>query len=231
MKRIVPTSLFVLMALLCWSSCQKTAVDLKSPTQLGIRLGLGTNYLPPADGLTLTEGYLRVTSIELKGSRVEGEPFVFKRKFPEGIRVSFNALHAMDELVFDVPRGDYNELVVILVVEAQVAQPTLWLEGAYVWAPPLNANAVVQAQWRRACRFEVNLLGVGGNRILDEQPTAPQLLFQPYAWFADTDAIKWDRAYYFTTGQERIMPINAQDNNDLFAAADRVLGDLLTTQW
>lgn len=231
MKYRVPTSLFALMALLCWSSCQKPAVDLKSPTQLGIRLGLGTDYLPPADGLTLTEGYLRVTSIELKGSRVMGAPFAFKRKFPDGIHVPFNVPNALVELVFDVPKGDYNKLVAILEVEAQATRPTLWVEGTYTWAPPLNASAVVQAQWRRACRFEVNLLGTGGHRTLDEQPTAPQLLFQPYAWFADTDVIKWNHAYYFTTSKGRIMPINAQYNNDLFIVADRVLGNLLTTQW
>lgn len=231
MKRSLPIAFCALMAILCWSSCQKPAVDLKSPTQLGIRLGLGTDYLSPVDGLTLTEGYVRVTGVELQGVREEGEPFAFKRQFEEGLMVRFNATDALEDLVFDVPRGNYKELVAVLEVEAQPAQPTLWVEGAYHWTRPTVATATVQAQWRRAFRFEIDLLSASGNRILDEQPVYPQLVFQPYAWFADTDASKWNQAYYRTTVNGRILPINTQDNSDLFLVADRVLGDLLTTQW
>lgn len=231
MKRIIPIALCVLMAILCCSSCRQPTVDIKSPTQLGIRLGLGTDYLPPADGLTLTEGYLRITGVELQGIRAEGAPFTFKRQFPEGLKVPFNTIEALEDLVFDVPRGTYKELVAVLEIEAQSTRPTLWLEGEYNWTRPTVATAIVQAQWQRAFQFEVDLLETSGHRVLDEQPMYPQLVFQPYAWFADTDASKWNQAYYLTTVQGRILPINTQDNNDLFMVADRVLGDLLTTQW
>lgn len=230
MKATIPFLLCLLTTLLLESGCQKPNTDLKTPTQLGIRLGLGADYQPPADGLSLTEGYVRLTRIALRGERVEGEPFQFERQFEGGLTVDFNAAQALEDLVFDVPMGDYKHLIATLEA-APSAGNSVAVYGEYEWIQPTSAIATVAMTWERACRWEIDLLAGSQNRMLDEQAQAPRLVFQPYAWLATTDPNKWDRADYTTSAQGRLMRINALHNTNLFGAADPLLGTFVTTQW
>lgn len=231
MKTLIPSPLLLLALLLLSSGCQEETPTLKKPTQLGLRLSLGTDYLPPSDGLTLKEGHLVLSSIVLKGERLEGEPFQFERNFPGGLSVDFDGAEALDDLVFDVPMGDYRQLTVVLETVDGANGPSCWIGGQYQWLNPPRATAAVELSWQRVGRFEVDLLAGTHTRVLDEQPQAPQIVFQPYGWLTTTDPNKWDRADYDNTAQGRLMRINKIDNNNLFALADPLWGTLLTTQW
>lgn len=231
MTTTLRTSASLLLSVLLWSSCGKSNLHLKAPTQLGIRFGLGADYLPPADGLTLDKGHFILSAFEIKGVRTEGEVFTFNRTFSNGLRVDFNAPNALEDLVFDIPMGTYRSLSVSFDLLEQPTQPSCEVVGQYEWAGPFSSIADVKVRWMRACHFETNLIAVGQERRLDASEQVPQLVFQPYAWFADTGPDKWNHADYRTDPEGRVMNVDANNNSNLFAVADDAIGQTITTQW
>lgn len=210
------------------ASCGKDDV-LKEPTQVGICFALNSDGVGGSDRLVLDNGYVVLGSFEVEGQRKRGASFHFKRTFPNGLRFDFNAMNRVEDLVFDLPQGEYENLTVRFSTLEQVGNPCLVVGGNYTYRQPINGSAWVDISWGASKSFERTVTTAQGTPIfvLDENAKMITLSIQPKLWFQNISEVKLEQARCTTQSRGQVMLIDQSNNDNMFQTIDVELGTTL----
>ncbi|MFK7798799.1 MAG: hypothetical protein AB8E82_15215 [Aureispira sp.] len=210
------------------SSCGKDDL-LKEPTQVGVCFALNSDGVGGSDRLTLNTGYVILGSLEIEGQRKRGASFHFKRTFPTGLRFDFNATNRVEDLLFDLPQGEYENLTVRFSTLEQAGNPCLMVGGNYTYRQAINGSAWVDISWGSRAYFERTVMTTQGTPIftLDENSKMITLSIQPKLWFQNISEVKLEQARCTTQPRGQVMLIDQTNNDNMFQTIDVALGTTL----
>lgn len=210
------------------TSCSKDNI-FKEPSQVGVCFALNSGGVGGSDRLALSNGYVILGSMELEGERKRGASFHFKRTFPTGLRLDFNATNRVEDLLFDLPQGEYEKLTVRFSTLAQTGNPCLLVGGNYAYRQAASGSSWVDISWESSKSFECIVTTTQGTPIftLDENSKMITLSIQPKLWFQNISEIKLEQAYCTTQPRGQVMLINQNNNNNMFQTIDVELGTTL----
>lgn len=209
------------------ASCGKDDI-LKEPTQVGVCFALNSAGVGGSDRLALNTGHVILGSIEVEGQRKRGASFHFKRTFPTGLRFDFNTTNRVEELVFDLPQGEYENLTVRFSTLEQAGNPCLMVGGSYDYRQAINGSAWVDISWGSSKRFERTVTTQGTPIFtLDEQSKMITFSIQPKLWFQNISEVKLEQAHCTNHPRGQVMLINQTNNGNMFQTIDLELGTTL----
>jgi hypothetical protein len=228
MRRNIPLLLWATLILFIASGCAKDDV-LKNPTSVKVHFALNSAGVGGSDRLALTSGHLVLSEIELSGQRVEGEAFSFRRTFPNGLHYDFGVNNNSEELLFDLPQGEYELLEVTFKTLEGGQEATLLVQGTYGFAQS-NNNALVNIAWKSSRAFQKHVLTTNNqpNFTLAETPKTVTFTIQPKLWFREVTEIKLEQAHCTLEPQGLFMRIDQTSNSNMFQVLDEALGTTLT---
>lgn len=228
MNKILPTIIACLTVLLLLTGCAKDEF-LKEPSKVGVRFALNSTGVGGSDRLELNSGYVVLESVEIEGQRTEGDFFTFKRTFPSGLQINFNATSSADYLVFDLPQGDYETLTIRFTTLEQNSNPCLMVLGKYAYRQPANGSAWVDIAWGASKTFERVVKTVQGtpNFTLEEAAKTITLSIQPKLWFQRISEVKLEEALCTSAPRGQVMLIDPITNDNMFQVIDLELGTTL----
>lgn len=218
----------LLTLLLSLTACNKDEF-LKEPSSVGVRFVLNSAGVGGSDRLELNNGYIVLGTIEIEGQRKEGAPFSFSRTFPNGLRFDFNTTNRVEDLVFDLPQGEYEELVVRFTTLDNATSPCLLVAGRYAYQQVAQGSAWVDVAWTSRKEFEQIVTTVQGqpNFTLEEDAKMIAFSIQPKLWFKDISEAKLEQAFCINQSRGRVMLIDQGSNDNLFQAINSELGTTL----
>lgn len=228
MHKILPTILGLLTVAALLTGCAKENV-LKEPTKVGIQFVLDPSGAGGSDRLALHSGYVVLEAVEIEGKRQEGAAFTFKRSFPSGLRLDFNATNRVEELLFDLPQGEYEQLLVRFSTLGQTTSPCLMVLGEYAYSQPVNGSAWIDIAWSSQKSFERVVTTAQGSVAftLGQEPKMIQFTIQPKLWFKDISEVKLEQGICVNQPRGQVMLINSITNDNMFQVINSELGTTL----
>ncbi len=228
MSRTIPTVFLLLVILLLGTSCGKDDL-LKEPSPVQIRFALNSTGAGGSDRLALTSAYIVLSEIEVEGVRQEGEDFSFRRDFPTGLRLDFGATGLVEDLLFDLPQGDYEYLSIRFKTWENGQDPSWMVQGDYRYQQPGQGNALVDIVWKNSKTFERNITNTQGQQQFTLGTEAETVTFsiQPKLWFKDISEVKLEQALCTNQPRGLVMLIDQTNNDNMFQVLDLELGTTL----
>lgn len=229
MHKALPIILVLFTLTLLLTGCAKDDF-LKEPTQVGVQFALDPTGVGGSDRLAINSGYIVLGAVEIKGKRQEGEDFTFKRSFPNGVRLDFNATNRVEDLIFDLPQGNYEQLTVHFSTLEQGNNPCWMVLGEYVYQQPINGSAWIDIAWSSQKSFERVVKTKQGSAAftLGESSKMIQFTIQPKLWFKDISEVKLEQGICVSQPRGQVMLINPNANNNMFQVINAALGTTLT---
>ncbi|MGH1335538.1 MAG: hypothetical protein ACRBFS_05365 [Aureispira sp.] len=228
MNKTLPTIIGLLTLLLLLTGCAKDDA-LKEPSKVGVRFALNSTGVGGSDRLELSAGYVTLGAIEIEGERTEGDAFIFKRTFPSGLRIDFNATSSVEDLLFDLPQGEYENLKVRFTTLEQSNTPCLMVLGKYGYRQPANGSTWVDIAWRTGKTFERVVTTVQGAPTFTLEEASKTITFsiQPKLWFQGISEVKLEQALCTSSTRGQVMLIDPITNDNMFQVIDLELGTTL----
>ena len=100
---------FILAFILILPSCNK--IDLKKPTSVNVKFDIST-ATQQTNSIVIKDSELTLQNFNISGERIEGEGIDFTRELSEPLIIDLDGETLVDELYFDLPQGEYTELIV-----------------------------------------------------------------------------------------------------------------------
>lgn len=176
--------------------------------------------------LEFTGGFLRMSSFQLDGDRVEAEDYFFQNGYNPPIEIIFDTLEISPYLQFDLPQGIYN------TIQLNFEIPSANINTLEVYGRHKNAQGTWIDLRLEVDSFEhFSFLGRNANGnteiVLQEGfSRVGKIVLNPAHWFS---ALSWeqleaaDRAFY--NGDSLIL-INRNMNSGLYNEIDNRLDEL-----
>lgn len=226
MSKILPTVIGLLTLLL--TGCAKDNV-IKEPSQVEVYFALDSTGVGGSDRLTLNSGSIVLQEIEVEGKRKKGKTFQFRREFPNGLHLDFNTTNRVEELIFDLPQGDYEQLMIRFTTLEQSTKGCLMVLGKYTYRSSTDGSVWVEIAWNSRKVFEQIVKTTEGVQefTLGKHPKRITLSIQPKLWFKDVSELKLEQAFCKDHSHGQAMPINNGYNENVFQAIDAALGTTL----
>ncbi|MBN4073121.1 hypothetical protein JYT74_03660 [Crocinitomix catalasitica] len=203
-----------LIACLLLLACKKN--ELKKPTDVSMKMDINRNV--SAQGhLIFTGGSIILSSFNVNGERQEGSPISFSKSFNTGLNVNFSPSNNIPELVFDIPQGNYYELIITFATVYNSGNNTVIVNGTYTNASSTTFPLVFE--FKAADSFSI--IGEddegAATIILDKNVSASTLIkFDPVYWFATVSNSLFDSATLVDIGGQMTILVNSSTNEDIY---------------
>jgi len=201
-------------AILLLTGCKKN--ELKKPTDVSIKMDINRN-VSPLGHLIFTSGSIFLGSFSIDGERQEGAPVAFSKSFPQGLNVNFSSTNNISELVFDIPQGNYYELIVSFATLYNNGNNTVLVNGTYTDLSSTTYPLVFE--FKAADVFTLVGEDDEGDAtiILDKNISASALIkFDPVYWFGTVSNNLFDNADLITIGGQETILVNSSTNEDIY---------------
>lgn len=232
MKLHIPSLLFcfLLITILSTTGCSDKEDAFKNPTSVVFNMGMNYQGTGGSDDLTFEKGYIILSNFSVIGKRSGAEDFEFTRTFSNGLKIPFNNSLTFDDLNFELPQGNYDELIVRFETQENNGI-NFFVEGDYIYNNPNKTPSIVYLEWDASQSFEVNVTDALGNKDLiltEDQLETPKIIFRPKSWFVNTTEMMLENASFVTISVgKQIMTINNTTNTTLFTKVDAEVGTSL----
>jgi len=211
MKTIIFYSFIIFMFL---SGCKKN--ELKKPTDVTFRMDINRNVSQQGH-LVFTDGYVVIQNFEIDGDRKEGEDILFEKNFPQGLKVNFSPTNNISELVFDIPQGDYTDLVITFSTEYDNNNNILSVNGTYTNTSGISFPIVYE--YKDDDEITVNGVDADGDATIILDKNTPQntlVKLDPIYWFAPVSNNLFDNASFVDINGTQTILINSSTNEDIY---------------
>jgi len=207
-------ALFTLILSLVLFGCKKN--KFKKPTDVSIKMDINRNA-SPQEHLIFTSGSIFLGSFSIEGERQEGEPIAFSKSFSQGLNVNFSSISNIPELAFDIPQGNYYELVVSFGTLYNNGNNTVVVNGTYT-----NSSSVsfpLKFEFKAVDNFSI--VGEddegGATIVLDKEVSASALIkFDPVYWFGTVSNNLFDNAGLVNVSGQQTILVNSTTNEDIY---------------
>ena len=197
-----------------FTGCKKN--ELKLPTLVNFRMDINRN--PDSQNrLIFNEGFIIIEDFSVEGERKEGESISFSKSFPNGLKIIFSPVTDIPELEFDIPQGDYYELVISFSTKYNNGNSNILVKGTYT----NYSGDVIPLIFEFRDDDDFSIVGEDddGNAsiILDKNiPVNTLIKFDPTYWFAIVSDNLLNNAQLINIdGQETIL-VNSDTNEDIY---------------
>jgi hypothetical protein len=194
--------------------CKKN--ELKKPTDVSFKMDINRNVSQQGH-LVFTEGHILIQDFSVEGDRKEGESISFSKSFPQGLNINFSPTNNISELVFDIPQGDYDELVVAFSTKYNSGNSNLSARGTYTNTSGVSTPLLYEFK-------DDDLISIVGEDddgkasiVLDKDISINTLVqFDPVYWFATVSNSLLDNATLVNLNGTQTILVNSTTNEDIY---------------
>ncbi len=184
--------LLISLAFVLLMGCQKD--DLKEPTSVTVSIDI--NREESSNGhLSFQDGYIRLASFSVEGTRQEGSEVELSKEFEQGNLTNFSPTLPINNLDIDIPQGNYTNLDIAFNVFDDNDQTTIHVEGLYT--NQSNQTTPLIFDFASSEYFSINSEAEDGNPIitLDANISSSVLItLDPVYWFDSISNNLFDNA-------------------------------------
>jgi hypothetical protein len=211
MKSRIVIVLFLSLVLV---GCKKN--QLKKPTDVSFKMDVDRTPSPQGH-LEFNDGSIFISEFDVEGTRKEGEPIAFNKTFSQGLSISFDPNQNIPELVFDIPQGDYEELVITFSTKYNGGNSNLSVSGTYTNG--IGTSYPLLYEFKD--EDEISIIGEDDEGdatiVLDKDISASALIqFDPVYWFGMVSNNLLDNADLVNVGGQQTILINSSTNEDIY---------------
>ncbi len=205
--------IFFLFSFLMFS-CNKD--ELKKPTKVTFKMDINRN--PSTQGhLIFTDGNILIEDFSINGERKEGEPISFKRTFPQGLNINFDQNNNINDLIFDIPQGDYYSLIVTFSTKYNNGNSNITVKGTYT-----NSSGItIPLLYEFKDEDNISIIGEDdeGNATIvinKDVPVNTFIQFDPVYWFATISNNLFDNAVLTDLNGTQTIVVNSTTNEQIY---------------
>ncbi len=218
---------YIIILSFLFVQCKKN--ELKKPTDVSFKMDINRNVSQQGH-LVFTEGNIFIQDFSIEGDRKEGESISFSKSFPEGLNINFSPMNSISELAFDIPQGDYNELVVAFSIKYYNGNSNIMVKGAYTNASGDSTPLLYEFK-------DDDLISIVGEDdegeasiVLDKDISVNALVqFDPVYWFATVSNSLLDNATLVNLNGTQTILVNSSTNEGIYdLVVDRMEESALT---
>ena len=173
--------LLIFGAFLLLIGCQKD--NLKEPTSVSVSIDI--NREQSSDGhLSFQDGYIRLASFAVEGTRQEGADVELSREFAQGNLTYFSSSSPVSGLDIEIPQGNYTDLDIAFNTFDDNDQTTIRVEGLYT--NQSNQTTPLVFDFASSEYFSINSESEDGSTVitLDQNINSSVLIkLDPIYWF------------------------------------------------
>lgn len=214
MKRRIPPYLNSFLIAIVFSVAACSKADLKKPTT--VRFGFKYNSTLES-GFHFTQGNANISNIVIEGYRVEGDDIYFSRPFSSPISTDLNGSSEIQDFVFDIPQGEYNQLSFSCLLKNASDIPSLSISGMYHGSVvPVNITFNLDTDQF----FDLTVLGKNQNQVVlnHEQSRTADVVFNTDYWFSSITNTMMDNAVVETVNGLDHVTISSTQNTTIYNA-------------
>lgn len=205
--------------------------ELKKPTDVTFTMDINRD-LSQQGHLVFTEGNILIKDFSVEGDRKEGESISFSKSFPEGLNINFSSSNSISELDFDIPQGDYYELVISFSLKYNSGNSNLSVKGVY------TNSAGVSIPLLYEFRDDDNISIVGeddeGNATIilnKDVPVNSLIKFDPVYWFASVSNNLFDNATTVNLNGTQTILVNSSSNEQIYDLVVDRMEETAMSKW
>jgi hypothetical protein len=184
--------LLIFGTFLLLTACQKE--ELKQPTDVTVSIDI--NREESTNGhLSFQDGFIRLASFSVEGTRQEGAEVELSREFEQGNLTNFSPTLPILNLDIDIPQGNYTELDIAFNIFDDNDQTTIHVEGLYT--NQSNQTFPLVFDFASSEYFSINSEAEDGNPVitLDANISSSVLItLDPVHWFDSISYNLFDNA-------------------------------------
>lgn len=173
--------LLIFSAILVLASCQKK--ELKQPADVTVSIDI--NREQSTEGhLSFQDGYIRLASFSVEGTRQEGADVELSKEFEQGNLTYFSSSSPISNLDIDIPQGNYTDLDFAFNTFDDNDETTLRVEGLYT--NQSSQTIPIIFEFASSEYFSINSEAEDGGSVitLDQNINSTVLIkLDPIYWF------------------------------------------------
>ncbi len=209
MKKIIK---IVLIGSLGLVSCKKA--ELKKPVDVNFAFEMIATE--GQDPLKIQSGEINLLNFDVSGDRIEGDDISFMRTFPNNLTTDVNGSGEIKELDYNLPQGEYSEVLLDFSTISNQAHHSLELEGKYIDGP---LNVDVRLEVDSEVDFNVigqDFEGLGTINLDKNLPKKVDVQLNVAHWFSEITALMWTSADLTTENNVDVIVINSTNNQSIY---------------
>jgi hypothetical protein len=201
--------------------CKKN--ELKKPTDVTFIMDINRN-LSQQGNLIFNEGNIVIYDFIVEGTRKEGAPIAFTKTFSQGLLITFDPNNSISELLYDIPQGDYTELVVSFSTKYNSSDKSILVKGTYT----NTSGSIFPVIYEFNEDNEISIISEDeegeATIVLDKNISVRSLIrLDPIYWFATVSNSLFDNADLVNIAGIPTILINSNTNEDIYdAVVDRM---------
>ena len=196
-------------------SCEKN--ELKKPTKITFEFNTDQSISIVIDINTIE---FTLSELNISGKRIKGDPINFTRSLTTPLQLNLNGV-SQPELDFDIPQGDYTELLVSFKNETNNTTPSIFINGNYKLTLGPIVDVIIELNSEHIFSVPTNFNGK--NSITLEKSTKKKIIttLNYGYWLSSISSTDLDNADLTigNSGQglgNSTILINSTNNIDLF---------------
>jgi len=222
MRRLLKYSLFTFLLTACASD---ESFDLKAPGSLSLSLDMSREPIKLGT-LEFSNGYLRISGLQLDGDRVQAEDYFFQNGYQPPIQVPIDSTWIDGNLFFDLPQGIYNTIQLDFEIPSANI-PTLYLEGRFRDSTNLWVNLKLEIDsFERFSLLAQNPQGETEIVLQEGIESRGLIRLNPEHWFSGISIEQLRQAERTLIGGEEILLISRNVNSNMYSEIDNRLDEL-----
>jgi len=199
-----------------FSQCQGGDLT-KDPLPTSFVLNIEEGNQGPGE-FSFDSGFMLLASFSISGERNDADDFEFVRNFDGGLPVTFSAIDIEDELIFELPKGEYERVEISFSTLALNEQTNIEVKGLYEFNNP-NKEPVdiwLEVDEGKDFVFELkkNEMPEALSSVESEELTI-ELSFNPYHWFKPVTIGAMSNANVTAVNNRQTVRVNKNDNNNI----------------
>lgn len=205
---------YIIILSVLFAGCKKN--ELKIPTDVTFKIDINRN-ISQEGHLVFTEGKMTIQDFSVEGDRKEGESISFSKSFPQGLNINFSPTINISELDFDIPQGDYSELVISFSTKYNSDNSNLSVRGRYTNASGVQTPLLYEFNDDDNISIEGEDKEDESTIVLDKDtPVSALVKFDPIYWFATVSNNLLDNAELVDVDGVQTILVNSSTNEDIY---------------
>jgi len=196
-------------------SCEKD--ELKKPTKDKFEFNTDQSLSTEIEINTIK---FTLSELNILGKRVEGNPIDFKRELSTALQLNLTGI-SQEELDFDIPQGEYTELLITFKNELNSTTPSILINGSYKLTQGPNVDVVVELNLEHIFSILTNLNGQNSVTLKKSNQKTIMITLNYGYWLSSISSSDLDNADLIigNSGQglgNSTILINSTNNINLF---------------
>lgn len=219
--KILRTILWLSVCTILMASCKKN--QLKKPTEVSVKMDINRSQSDNGS-LVFSSGYIRIAEFYIDGIREEGAPVSLSQEFEQGLVINFDQQNFVDELMSNIPQGNYTDLKVGFDTHEGDDEPTIEVHGQFTNSSSQTFPLIFQFMSSEYFLIKGEKPGGSNQIVLDKSiPTILDVVLDPIYWFDIVSQNMLDNANTYDINGVETVVINEEKNETIYdIVADRI---------